>query len=163
MLPGEEEEFAFDFPDPEKLAGSHGALVLQTVKFGYRRDGAAPTKILFDNLDFSVNMDSRTVIVGPNGKLRCLTIILSFLPAVSFASSISLPSLAESLHLCASWCSNGRKKNAYGEQELVSRRFSRCSLRKTFLSVENSGNLQSYGLGTFLSIISISWCCGERH
>uniref|UniRef100_A0A7S3EQX5 Probable ATP-dependent transporter ycf16 n=1 Tax=Rhodosorus marinus TaxID=101924 RepID=A0A7S3EQX5_9RHOD len=69
VLPGEEEDFAFEFPEPEKLAGSHGALVLQGVEFGYKAADSSdkPTKILFENLDFSVNMDSRTVIVGPNG------------------------------------------------------------------------------------------------
>lgn len=73
VLPGEEEDFAFDFPEPEKLAGSHGALVLQGVEFGYKAADSSdkPTKILFENLDFSVNMDSRTVIVGPNGEERC--------------------------------------------------------------------------------------------
>mmetsp|Transcript_6433 Transcript_6433/g.19484 ORF Transcript_6433/g.19484 Transcript_6433/m.19484 type:complete len:730 (+) Transcript_6433:33-2222(+) len=68
VLPGEEEEFSFDFPEPERLAGSHGALILQNVKFGYKTGEAQePNKILFDNLDFSINMDSRSVIVGPNG------------------------------------------------------------------------------------------------
>lgn len=62
VLPSEEEEFSFDFPEPGALTGSHASVQICDVTFGY--PGQQP---LFRNLDFSVNMDSRTVLLGPNG------------------------------------------------------------------------------------------------
>ncbi|OSX77596.1 hypothetical protein BU14_0142s0007 [Porphyra umbilicalis] len=82
VLPGEEEEFAFSFPEPGPLTGSHGSLQLSDVTFGYAArqrvattdlgDDTAPPptvapKILFKGVDFSVDMDSRAALVGPNG------------------------------------------------------------------------------------------------
>jgi len=81
VLPSEEAEFAFDFPEPGVLTGSHASIVLAGVSFGWQNvvhqpataDGQAagpPTvtqKMLFENLDFSINMDSRAALVGPNG------------------------------------------------------------------------------------------------
>lgn len=82
VLPGEEEEFAFSFPEPGPLTGSHGSLQLSNVTFGYAArqrvaaadlgDDTAPPpvaapKILFQGVDFSVDMDSRAALVGPNG------------------------------------------------------------------------------------------------
>lgn len=62
VLPSEEEEFSFEFPDPGALTGSHATVQICDVTFGY--PGQDP---LFRNLDFSVGMDSRTVLLGPNG------------------------------------------------------------------------------------------------
>lgn len=62
VLPSEEEEFEFDFPEPGALTGSHASVQICDVTFGYDGQDA-----LFKNLDFSVNMDSRTVLLGPNG------------------------------------------------------------------------------------------------
>lgn len=62
VLPSEEEEFEFQFPEPGALTGSHASVQICDVTFGY--PGQEP---LFRNLDFSVNMDSRTVLLGPNG------------------------------------------------------------------------------------------------
>lgn len=62
VVPSEEEEFEFDFPEPGALTGSHASVQICDVTFGY--DGQ---EALFKNLDFSVNMDSRTVLLGPNG------------------------------------------------------------------------------------------------
>lgn len=62
VLPSEEEEFSFHFPEPGALTGSHASVQVCDVTFGY--PGQEP---LFRNLDFSVNMDSRTVLLGPNG------------------------------------------------------------------------------------------------
>jgi len=82
VLPGEEQEFAFSFPEPGPLTGSHGSLQLSDVTFGYAArqrvaatdlgDDTAPPptvtpKILFKGVDFSVDMDSRAALVGPNG------------------------------------------------------------------------------------------------
>lgn len=61
-VPSEEEEFAFHFPEPGALTGSHASIQICGVTFGY--DGQEP---LFRDLDFSVNMDSRCVLLGPNG------------------------------------------------------------------------------------------------
>uniref|UniRef100_A0A7S0ZJ44 Probable ATP-dependent transporter ycf16 n=1 Tax=Timspurckia oligopyrenoides TaxID=708627 RepID=A0A7S0ZJ44_9RHOD len=77
-LPSEDAEFAFDFPDPGALTGSHAAIVLAGVSFAYPTrksnvDGESPSvptvpqKLLFSNLDFSVNTDSRVALVGANG------------------------------------------------------------------------------------------------
>lgn len=62
VLPSEEDEFSFDFPEPGALTGSHASVQICDVTFGYPGQDA-----LFRNLDFSVNMDSRTVLLGPNG------------------------------------------------------------------------------------------------
>lgn len=74
-LPTDEEEFEFEFPQPGALTGSHAAVQLCDVTFGYNggKDG-----ILFEHLDFSVNMDSRTCLLGPNGagKSTLLKLIL---------------------------------------------------------------------------------------
>lgn len=62
VVPSEEEEFAFHFPEPGALTGSHASIQICGVTFGY--PGHDP---LFRDLDFSVNMDSRCVLLGPNG------------------------------------------------------------------------------------------------
>eukprot|EP00178_Gracilaria_changii_P023980 TRINITY_DN723_c0_g2_i1.p1 TRINITY_DN723_c0_g2~~TRINITY_DN723_c0_g2_i1.p1 ORF type:complete len:722 (+),score=102.50 TRINITY_DN723_c0_g2_i1:67-2232(+) len=62
ILPSEEEEFSFTFPDPGALTGSHASVQICDVTFGYPE-----REVLFRNLDFSINMDSRTVLLGPNG------------------------------------------------------------------------------------------------
>ncbi|PXF45383.1 ABC transporter F family member 3 [Gracilariopsis chorda] len=62
VLPSEEEEFSFTFPDPGALTGSHASVQICEVAFGYQGQD-----LLFQNLDFSINMDSRTVLLGPNG------------------------------------------------------------------------------------------------
>lgn len=62
VLPSEEEEFAFHFPEPGALTGSHASVQICDVTFGYPGQ-----EVLFKNLDFSVNMESRTVLLGPNG------------------------------------------------------------------------------------------------
>ncbi|VDM41859.1 unnamed protein product [Toxocara canis] len=49
----------FAFPDPPKLPPP--VLGLHSVYFGYK------DQVLFKNLDFGVDMDSRIAIVGPNG------------------------------------------------------------------------------------------------
>uniref|UniRef100_A0A915B9J7 ABC transporter domain-containing protein n=1 Tax=Parascaris univalens TaxID=6257 RepID=A0A915B9J7_PARUN len=49
----------FVFPDPPKLPPP--VLGLHNVSFGYK------DQVLFKNLDFGVDMDSRIAIVGPNG------------------------------------------------------------------------------------------------
>lgn len=62
VVPSEEEEFAFEFPEPGALTGSHASIQICDVTFGYPGQGP-----LFRNLDFSINMDSRCVLLGPNG------------------------------------------------------------------------------------------------
>lgn len=62
VLPTEEEEFSFEFPEPGALTGSHASVQVCDVTFGY--PGQEP---LFRHLDFNVNMDSRAVLLGPNG------------------------------------------------------------------------------------------------
>ncbi|CDF38224.1 unnamed protein product [Chondrus crispus] len=62
VLPSEEEEFSFEFPQPGALTGSHASVQICDVTFGY--PGQEP---IFRNLDFSVNTDSRAVLLGPNG------------------------------------------------------------------------------------------------
>lgn len=62
VVPSEEEEFAFNFPEPGALTGSHASIQICDVTFGY-----GDNVPLFKNLDFSVNMDSRCVLLGPNG------------------------------------------------------------------------------------------------
>jgi len=51
---------SFHFPDPEEL--SPPVLVFQNVSFGYD-----PNKMLYKNLEFGVDLDSRVALVGPNG------------------------------------------------------------------------------------------------
>eukprot|EP00180_Rhodochaete_pulchella_P001630 Plantae.Rhodophyta-Rhodochaete_pulchella.ctg2464.p2 GENE.Plantae.Rhodophyta-Rhodochaete_pulchella.ctg2464~~Plantae.Rhodophyta-Rhodochaete_pulchella.ctg2464.p2 ORF type:complete len:288 (-),score=49.21 Plantae.Rhodophyta-Rhodochaete_pulchella.ctg2464:960-1823(-) len=63
ILPSEEDEFRFTFPDPGMLTGSHSSIQLADVTFKYQNT----SKPIFQNLDFSVNTDSRIVLVGPNG------------------------------------------------------------------------------------------------
>lgn len=62
VLPSEEEEFSFEFPEPGALTGAHASVQLSEVTFAY--PGQEP---IFRNLDFSVNTDSRAVLLGPNG------------------------------------------------------------------------------------------------
>ncbi|CAN8063493.1 unnamed protein product [Agarophyton chilense] len=62
VLPSEEDEFSFTFPDPGALTGSHASVQICDVTFGY-----PGREVLFRSLDFSINMDSRTVLLGPNG------------------------------------------------------------------------------------------------
>ena len=62
VLPSEEDEFSFEFPEPGALTGAHSSVQICDVTFGY--PGQEP---LFRNLDFNVNMESRTVLLGPNG------------------------------------------------------------------------------------------------
>lgn len=50
----------FDFPEPLPL--NPPLLQFKDVKFGYSED-----KILFDSLDFGIDMESRIGLVGPNG------------------------------------------------------------------------------------------------
>jgi ATP-binding cassette, subfamily F, member 3 len=63
VMPGEEEEFSFSFPEPGALTGSHASDQICDVTFKY--PGASEP--LFRNLDFSVNMQSRICLLGPNG------------------------------------------------------------------------------------------------
>jgi ATP-binding cassette, subfamily F, member 3 len=63
VMPGEEEEFSFSFPEPGALTGSHASVQVCDVTFKY--PGASNP--LFRNLDFSVNMQSRICLLGPNG------------------------------------------------------------------------------------------------
>lgn len=63
VMPGEEEEFSFSFPEPGALTGSHGAIQICDASFKY--PGA--DKLLLKNVDFNVNMQSRIVLLGPNG------------------------------------------------------------------------------------------------
>jgi len=55
-------QFRFQFPDPDVLPSSHSAIQVHDVTFGYSAD-----HILFRDLSFSVNMESRVALVGPNG------------------------------------------------------------------------------------------------
>jgi len=53
--------FKFNFPEPEYL-GVHGPLLqLSNIEFGY------DSKILFSNVSMNINLESRIVILGPNG------------------------------------------------------------------------------------------------
>lgn len=59
---GEDRVFTFRFADVEKLPPP--VLSLDDVTFSYNGD---PKDNLYENLDFGVDMDSRTALVGPNG------------------------------------------------------------------------------------------------
>ncbi|XP_074470414.1 ATP-binding cassette sub-family F member 1 [Sebastes fasciatus] len=59
----------FTFPNPPPL--SPPILGLHTVDFGY-----GPQKILFRNVDFGIDMDSRICIVGPNGVGKSTLLLL---------------------------------------------------------------------------------------
>lgn len=50
----------FDFPDPENL--SIPIIQVKEVSFGY-----SPNKLLFRDLDFGIDLQSRVALVGPNG------------------------------------------------------------------------------------------------
>lgn len=63
VMPGEEEEFAFSFPEPGALTGSHAAVQICDVSFKY----PGTDTYLFRNLEFNVNMQSRICLLGPNG------------------------------------------------------------------------------------------------
>ncbi|KAF8386346.1 abcf-1 [Pristionchus pacificus] len=54
-----EYQVKFDFPEPDKLPPP--VLGLHGVSFSYGKE------VLFENVDFGVDMDSRIAIVGPNG------------------------------------------------------------------------------------------------
>jgi ATP-binding cassette, subfamily F, member 3 len=62
-VPDEGEEFAFTFPEPGALTGSHGAVQICDVDFKY----PGTSHYLFRNLEFNVNMQSRICLLGPNG------------------------------------------------------------------------------------------------
>jgi len=66
-----EKRVEFFFPNPEDL--SPPVLVFQNVSFGY-----SPDKMLYKNLEFGVDLDSRVALVGPNGvgKTTLLKLIL---------------------------------------------------------------------------------------
>lgn len=61
----------FEFPDPGKL--SSPIIQVDDASFGYH-----PDKILFKNLNFSIDMKSRVALIGPNGvgKSTLLKLIL---------------------------------------------------------------------------------------
>jgi ATP-binding cassette subfamily F protein 3 len=63
-------EFQFAFPDPSDSLSSP-ILQVQDVSFGYPRrqdeGDLGPPKLLFENVNFSVALDSRIAILGPNG------------------------------------------------------------------------------------------------
>jgi ATP-binding cassette, subfamily F, member 3 len=63
VMPGEEEEFSFSFPEPGALTGSHGAIQICNASFKY----PGTDKLLLKSVDFNVNMQSRIVLLGPNG------------------------------------------------------------------------------------------------
>lgn len=63
IMPGEEEEFAFSFPDPGALTGSHASVQICDATFKY----PGGSTVLFEDLDFFVNMQSRICLLGPNG------------------------------------------------------------------------------------------------
>uniref|UniRef100_A0A7S1T603 Probable ATP-dependent transporter ycf16 n=1 Tax=Compsopogon caeruleus TaxID=31354 RepID=A0A7S1T603_9RHOD len=67
VLPSEEDEFRFSFPDPGPLATSHAVIQLSGVKFGYQIADSTATREIFSNIDLSVDTDSRIALVGPNG------------------------------------------------------------------------------------------------
>lgn len=53
-------EVFFEFPDPDEL--SIPIIQVNDASFGYTED-----KILFRDLNFGIDMDSRIALVGPNG------------------------------------------------------------------------------------------------
>ena len=98
VMPGEEEEFQFTFPDPGALTASHSVVQLSDVTFGYPlRNGEksetnagetqdrSDIKLLFKHLDFRVDMESRIALVGPNGagKSTIIKLLLGENEAVS--------------------------------------------------------------------------------
>merc|ERR1712232_1513308 len=56
----QEKKIEFFFPNPEDL--SPPVLVFQDVSFGY-----SPDRMLYKNLEFGIDLDSRVALVGPNG------------------------------------------------------------------------------------------------
>src|SRR4051812_44920280 len=50
----------FEFPDPENLTGP--IIQVNDATFGY-----SPDKLLFKDLNFGIDMQSRIALVGPNG------------------------------------------------------------------------------------------------
>jgi ATP-binding cassette subfamily F protein 1 len=73
----------FVFPDPTKI--SPPILGLHNVSFGYGNS------LLFKDLDFGIDMESRVAIVGPNGvgKSTLLKLLYGKLEPVSFISLVS--------------------------------------------------------------------------
>merc|ERR1712137_532313 len=67
----QEKRVEFFFPNPEEL--SPPVLVFQNVSFGY-----SPDRLLYKNLEFGIDLDSRVALVGPNGvgKTTLLKLIL---------------------------------------------------------------------------------------
>uniref|UniRef100_A0A7S4IA93 ABC transporter domain-containing protein n=1 Tax=Vannella robusta TaxID=1487602 RepID=A0A7S4IA93_9EUKA len=67
----QEKRVEFFFPNPEDL--SPPVLVFQNVSFGY-----SPDRLLYKNLEFGIDLDSRVALVGPNGvgKTTLLKLIL---------------------------------------------------------------------------------------
>lgn len=60
MLYSKRKKIEFFFPNPEDL--SPPVLVFQDVSFGY-----SPDRMLYKNLEFGIDLDSRVALVGPNG------------------------------------------------------------------------------------------------
>ncbi|PIC26067.1 hypothetical protein B9Z55_018758 [Caenorhabditis nigoni] len=82
----------FQFPETDKL--NPPVLGLYGVTFGYGND------ILFKNIDFGVDMDSRIAIVGPNGvgKSTLLKLLIGKIEPVSFYINglIDIPNFQQS-------------------------------------------------------------------
>jgi len=55
-----EHKMNFNFPEPERIPPP--VLMFQKVKFGYSED-----KILYKDMDFGMDLESRITLVGPNG------------------------------------------------------------------------------------------------
>jgi ATP-binding cassette subfamily F protein 3 len=81
----DETSFQFTFPDAGSIG--HNAIKLQQVSFGYMKNNQ--TKLLFSNVDLSIEQSSRIALVGPNGagKSTLLNLIqLKLQPTEGFIS-----------------------------------------------------------------------------
>lgn len=95
VMPGEEEEFSFFFPDPGALTGSHGAVQLCDVSFKY----SGAESVVFSKLDFNVNMQSRICLLGPNGGM-CFWSLQCFWFFMLRISCLSVAALSHILRSC---------------------------------------------------------------
>lgn len=83
--PEEEKPLNFKFSDPGHLPPP--VLAFHDVSFAYPN-----CQPLYSNVNFGVDLDSRVALVGPNGAVGCLVLVLFCIPLLSLTHILFVPS-----------------------------------------------------------------------